>query len=211
MIRKKQIAIFLSTLKSFDEPKVHLEQYPSDSEEITNILWEAHLYGDLHEKVILDPGCGTGIIGIGALLFGAKKVIFLEKDPDALETLKENLVELEGFTEEEYNYEIIQKDYLSYEPSEQIDTIIMNPPFGTRDKHIDANFLKQSFPIASNIYSLHKSITEDYIMKLIEDNNFEIFYKYDFDYPLKNTYEHHTRKLKRIKSVCFGMNKIEKL
>lgn len=43
-----------------------------------------------------------------------------------------------------------------------VDTVIMNPPFGTRNKGIDTVFLKAALNLASHaVYSLHKSSTRD--------------------------------------------------
>lgn len=44
------------------------------------------------------------------------------------------------------------------------DTVIMNPPFGTKNNAgIDINFLKAAFHITNNVvYSLHKTSTRYY-------------------------------------------------
>ncbi len=39
---------------------------------------------DLKDKVVLDYGCGSGILGIGALLLGAKQVLAVDIDPQAV-------------------------------------------------------------------------------------------------------------------------------
>ena len=39
---------------------------------------------DLHNKTVIDYGCGSGILGIAALLLGAKNVIAIDNDPQAL-------------------------------------------------------------------------------------------------------------------------------
>lgn len=39
---------------------------------------------DIKDKIIIDYGCGSGILGIAALLLGAKKVIAVDNDPQAL-------------------------------------------------------------------------------------------------------------------------------
>lgn len=45
---------------------------------------------DLTDKVVVDYGCGSGILGIAALLLGAKRVIGVDNDPQALEASREN-------------------------------------------------------------------------------------------------------------------------
>lgn len=44
----------------------------------------------LNDKVIIDYGCGSGILGIAASLLGAKKVIGVDNDPQALIACKNN-------------------------------------------------------------------------------------------------------------------------
>ncbi|MFD2231153.1 50S ribosomal protein L11 methyltransferase [Alkalimarinus sediminis] len=45
---------------------------------------------DMSDKVVVDYGCGSGILGIAALLLGAKRVIGVDNDPQALEASREN-------------------------------------------------------------------------------------------------------------------------
>ncbi|MBT7376211.1 MAG: 50S ribosomal protein L11 methyltransferase [Porticoccaceae bacterium] len=45
---------------------------------------------DLQGKTVVDYGCGSGILGIAALLLGAKKVIAVDNDPQALLATRDN-------------------------------------------------------------------------------------------------------------------------
>lgn len=45
---------------------------------------------NVKDKIIIDYGCGSGILGIAALLLGAKKVIAIDNDPQALIATREN-------------------------------------------------------------------------------------------------------------------------
>jgi len=45
---------------------------------------------DLAGKTVIDFGCGSGILGIAALLLGAKKVIAIDNDPQALLATRDN-------------------------------------------------------------------------------------------------------------------------
>ena len=45
---------------------------------------------DLENKIVVDYGCGSGILGIAALLLGAKEVIAIDNDPQALLATVEN-------------------------------------------------------------------------------------------------------------------------
>ncbi len=44
----------------------------------------------LADKTVIDYGCGSGILGIAALLLGAKNMIAVDTDPQALQATREN-------------------------------------------------------------------------------------------------------------------------
>ncbi len=46
---------------------------------------------DLTDKTLVDYGCGSGILGIAALLLGARQVIAVDNDPQALSATRDNL------------------------------------------------------------------------------------------------------------------------
>lgn len=47
-------------------------------------------HADLSGKTVIDYGCGSGILGIAALLLGAKRVIAVDNDPQALLATQDN-------------------------------------------------------------------------------------------------------------------------
>jgi len=201
MKSKVQLAIALSRLKSFAKPDVKLEQYPTDSEIAADVLWHAGMQGHIEGKRIADFGCGTGILGIGALLLGAKHVFFVEKDASAITTLAENLASLEieeGFT-------IVPEDIANFD--EEVDMVIQNPPFGTRDEHIDRFFLGKAFSVADIVYSFHKTSTKTFVESFAKDNGFDVKERLDFAFPLKQTQSFHTKKIQRIEVSCFYLMK----
>ncbi|MCC5795953.1 MAG: 50S ribosomal protein L11 methyltransferase [Methylophaga sp.] len=46
--------------------------------------------GDLTDKTVIDYGCGSGILAIAAGLLGAKRIIAVDNDPQALEATQSN-------------------------------------------------------------------------------------------------------------------------
>jgi len=89
-VRKKHLAMALSRLRGFPEPKPELEQYRTPGNVAAELLWLAHSLGDIEGKTIADLGAGTGVLSIGACLLGAKKVYAVEVDETALEVAREN-------------------------------------------------------------------------------------------------------------------------
>src|SRR5207245_3418900 len=51
------------------------------------------------------------------------------------------------------------------------DTVIMNPPYGTRSPHLDVRFLERAFELAPVSYSIHKSSTREYLNGVIAKKN----------------------------------------
>lgn len=50
------------------------------------------LYGRGVKANVLDIGCGTGILAMGAVLLGAQKVVAIDNDPDAVQTARDNII-----------------------------------------------------------------------------------------------------------------------
>jgi putative methylase len=196
MLSKSGLAIQLSKLKGFIKPKLMAEQYTTDSETAADILWLAYMLGDIEGKTIADLGCGTGIFGIGCCLLGAKKVYFVDNDPDAMAVLKENLIAL-GIK----NAVVVQKDIREF--SENADVVIQNPPFGTKTEHADRVFLQKAFSTANVVYTLHKSSTASFVTALAADRGFKATNRIKIVLPLKASQPFHRKKTAKIECECF--------
>ncbi|MBW2975027.1 METTL5 family protein [Candidatus Woesearchaeota archaeon] len=191
------LAIRLSAIKGFIGPKVSLEQYMTDSEVAATVLWDAYMKGDIEGKVIADLGCGTGILGIGALLLGAEKVFFVESDSSAVERARENAEDMES----EGSKGFFLGDVSDFD--KKADTVIMNPPFGVKSEHSDRRFLEKAFEISRVVYSFHKSETKRFIERFAKDKNFETTQIIDFEYPLKASMGFHKKRIEKIRVSCF--------
>jgi len=206
---KSSLAVLLSKLRVFEAPKLKSEQYTTDSEIAADVLWQAYYLGDINNKTIADLGSGTGILGLGALLLGAKKVFFVENDKNSIQTAKENL----KFLEEEIGIKLDKKAIFLNQNinnfNDKVDTVIQNPPFGTKQKHADKIFLEKAFSLARVIYSFHKLETEIFVNKISEDYGFEITHLWKFNFPIKATYSFHRKRIQRIKVGCWRMKKIK--
>lgn len=193
---KSSLAIELSKLEGFEQPKVRVEQYPADSEIAADTLWQAFYRGDIKGKNIADLGAGTGILGLGALLLGAKEVYFIENDPSALEIAKKNYKKLKSEYKHLGKAIFLLQDIAAF--TIKMDVILQNPPFGTKVRHADKVFLEKAVTLAPVIYSFHKSTSEKFIKAFSTDNGFKITHKTDYQFPLKATQKFHKSRIKRI-------------
>src|SRR5881398_3041147 len=105
-------------------------------------------HDDLEGRII-DLGTGTGRLAIGASLMGSAHVVGVDVDARALELAREN-AKTAGVKVNWVQSTIDELDGT-------YDTVIMNPPYGTRTAHADTRFLDKAFQLASITYSIHKT------------------------------------------------------
>lgn len=204
-LSKSRLGIVLGSLKVFSEPKVREEQYTIEPEIGAEVLWNMAFLDKIEQKVSVDMGSGTGILGLGMLVLGAKKVYFVEADNKALEIAKKNynFLKSEGLVQGKAVFIHTNID----EFSSKCDLVIQNPPFGTKMRHADRAFLEQAVKISSIVYSFHKSESKGFIAAFCADKGFRISHRWDFNWPLKQTLKFHRKRLHRVKVSCFRLEK----
>ncbi|KAG0582728.1 hypothetical protein KC19_3G081000 [Ceratodon purpureus] len=161
-MKLKQLESCLGDVTQFSSPKVELEQYPTGPHIASRMLFMAeNSFGDITGRLVADLGCGCGTLGIAASLLDAGYVVGVDVDGDALALAQENCEEFE-----------VEMDFVQASLSElplqglHVDTVIMNPPFGTRRKGADMEFLAAALKVAGTaVYSLHKSSTRTHIQR----------------------------------------------
>ena len=204
-MNKKELEILLSRFKTFNKPKIYLEQYQTESKIAAEALWWAFMNGDIEGKTVADLGCGNGIFGLGAIALGAKKVIFLDTDERNLEIAKHNLELLGEFVSKKGLSEFIKKDVRDF--NRKVDVVIQNPPFGVKVVHNDKIFLSRAFEVAKKIYSFHKVESENFINSFSKDNGFIIAGKINFKFPLKKTLVFHVKRVHYVDVACWLLKK----
>ncbi len=162
-VSKRQLEIQLGKLKILQTPKLGLEQYPISPEVAAELLYMAGFeHRDLQGEII-DLGTGTGRLAIGAAIMGSQKVVGVDIDKKAIALAREN-ARATG----------VQVEWVVSDVAEVVgryDTVIMNPPYGTRSPHLDVRFLERAFELAPVSYSIHKSSTREYLNGVISKKN----------------------------------------
>src|SRR4030067_1617367 len=91
LIRKLDLELFLSRIKPHSDPKADLEQYTiSESVAATMLYLAAYTYDNIIGKTVLDLGCGTGRLALGAAFLGAEMVVGVDLDRVAVTLAFEN-------------------------------------------------------------------------------------------------------------------------
>ena len=104
---------------------------------------------------MIDLGTGTGRLALGASMLGAEHTVGVELDRGALEAAARSSRQLG-----------LEADWVLADIETirgTVDTVIMNPPFGTRHRHADVEFLQAALRIGKVVYSIHKSSTRRYL------------------------------------------------
>lgn len=207
MIRsQKDLEIILSKLKSFEKTAIKLEQYPTPSGIAAEWIWSMALKGEVRGKNIFDAACGPGILGMGLLLMGAKRVFFLDSDQKTIFTCQENY---EKIKEE---YEVGEAVFLVEDVSlfdGDVEIVVQNPPFGTKQEHADKKFLEKAFAVAPIVYSMHKYSTKRFVEAICQDFNFKITDLWRFEFPIKEIYPFHRKPQQQIDVGLWRMEKKE--
>lgn len=99
MMKRKHLESALSSIQQiqFNNPKIELEQYPTSAELASSILWTAcYTYNDIgSNKSIIDLGCGTGILAIGAAILDTEIIYAIDCDNDAIQIAIDNTIDME--------------------------------------------------------------------------------------------------------------------
>lgn len=202
---KRDLEVILSKLKTFEKPSLALEQYPTPSTIAAEWAWNMALKGEVAGKTIVDAGSGPGIIGIGLLLLGARKVIFIDKDPEIMLVCQQNY---ERIKEE---YEISTAEFIAHDFSVfdgEADIVVQNPPFGTKQEHADKKFLEKAFATAHIVYSMHKWSTQKFVEAISKDYDFRITEVWRYEFPIKATFTFHEKPRQMIDVGLWRMERL---
>jgi putative methylase len=150
LIRKIDLERFLSTVQVNPEPKVDLEQYTTSEHVAATMLYiAAYTNNDIAGKCVLDLGCGTGRLSLGAAFLGAETVLGVDIDKSSLKLAMAN-TQKTGFIS---NVNWVNGDISVI--NGYFDTVLQNPPFGVQTRNADRAFLVKALTSGKMIYSLH--------------------------------------------------------
>uniref|UniRef100_A0A3Q3VUT5 Methyltransferase domain-containing protein n=1 Tax=Mola mola TaxID=94237 RepID=A0A3Q3VUT5_MOLML len=161
-MKLKELESCLQQVDVFEEPKILFEQYPTSPHIAACMLYTIQsTFDDISGKIVADLGCGCGVLSVGAAMLDAGFCVGFDIDNEALEIFRRNAEEFEIS-----NVDLVQCDLCSLEAgayANKFDTVIMNPPFGTKhNQGMDMKFLQAALTMAKKaVYSLHKTSTRE--------------------------------------------------
>ena len=196
LVRKHHLERAIAEVMPHPKPKAHLEQYTIPSEVAAEILYLAtYTYDDIADRTVVDLGCGTGRLAIGAVLLGAKEAFGIDIDPSAIKVAKDNAKKLA--VEEKTNWITGDVNVLHG----HFHTVLQNPPFGVQKRSADRTFLEKSLELGQRIYSLHKGgeRSREFIKRFIERRGGKVTGIFHMEMTIPKLFEFHTKKRRNIK------------
>ncbi len=202
--KKRHLEMILQKIPPHKSPKVHLEQYSTPAKIAADILWNAYSLGDIEDKKIVDLGCGTGILAIGAALLGAEEVIGVDIDPEAIKIaeMQASKIGVNDVTK------FISMDVQNI--NQKADTVIQNPPFGAQKagtKNADRFFMKKAIKIAPVVYSFHIKETEEFVENFFDSLGGSTTYKFYYSFKIPKIYDFHQKEKINIDVVVLRIEK----
>jgi putative methylase len=195
LVRKRDLERVLSEIEAHPLPNVYLEQYTTPSNVAAEILYlAAYVNDDIVDKTVVDLGCGTGRLSIGAALLGAKEVFGIDVDRASVRVAQKN-AEILGVKEKIHwivaNIDVVKGTF---------DTTLQNPPFGVQRRRADRPFITKSLELSSKIYSFHKGGESNrmFIKRFIEEHGGKVNTIFPLNMEIPRMFKFHTKKIRRI-------------
>jgi putative methylase len=152
LVRRLDLELLLSQVDLHPYPSSALEQYMTPTDVAATMLHlAAYTNDDIVGKRVLDLGCGTGRLALGAAFLGAKQVVGVDLDRTSVRLASENAAKTGLGMKAQW----IAADISAIRG--RFDTVLQNPPFGVQKRNADRRFLEKAMEVGRTIYSIHKS------------------------------------------------------
>ncbi len=185
----------LQSLEPLPRPKADVEQYPTPAGIAADVGYIAVARGDLVDERVLDLGCGNGVLAIAAALLGAREVVGVDLDPEAIEVARRN--------GRKVGVNVVWRVADVRDVTGPFDTVLMNPPFGSQRRHADLPFLDRSLELGRVVYGFHNARAEAYVRRRIESRGGRITDRLEYAFPIARSFAHHREDERRVAVVLF--------
>lgn len=202
LVRRLDLERALQQIQPHQLPKAHLEQYTLPVDVAAEILFiAAYINDDIINKTVVDLGCGTGILAIGAVFLGAKNAAGVDVDKAAIETAEANAKKLCVQDKIQWIADDIETLAGSF------DTVLQNPPFGVQKRGADRKFLLKALELAPVAYSLHKSGEGNrvFIKRFIEGHGGKVTGIFPMKLNIPRLFNFHTKRKYEVEVDLYRM------
>jgi len=181
----------ISKIEPHPTPKAYLEQYTISPATAAEILYIAtYIYDDIINRTVIDLGCGTGRLAIGATLLGARETFGVDVDKVAVDDARKNANRMD--VKRKTNWITADIDVVRG----TFDTVLQNPPFGVQRRKADRKFIKKSLELGRTVYSLHKGgkSNREFIKRFIEKHGGKVTGMFPMKMDIPRVFEFHIKR-----------------
>ena len=206
LVRRLDLERVLLQAGPHPSPGAYLEQYTAPVNVASELLFiAAYTNDDVIGKTVVDLGCGTGRLAIGAAFLGAQAVVGVDVDGSAVKKAKESAEYLD--LQSKLRWIAGDIDVLRG----QFDTALQNPPFGVQKRAADRKFLRKALEVAPTIYSLHKSGESNraFIKRFIEANGGKVTSIFQMKLNIPRMFKFHTKRTHEITVDLYRIKRVE--
>ncbi|HLM69813.1 MAG TPA: methyltransferase [Thermoplasmata archaeon] len=183
-MRRDELVRRIQSVPTPPRPAATLEQVVTPAEAAADLLASLDRRYGLEGRSVLDLGCGTGRLAIGASLLGAAPVVGVEVDATLLPVARA-AARTAGATVEFRRSDVTDWD----RPAE---FVVMNPPFGAQTKHADRPFWDRAFSLARrSVGAFASSASRTFIARLALDRSAHVIEVEPVPWNLPRTFPHH--------------------
>lgn len=191
-MKQRKLEIVLEQVQVFESPSSELEQYSTPAPIAARLLHIAFLHGDVAGVRVVDLGCGTGILALGAALLGGV-VTGVDSDKRALAIARRNAKALD--VDVAWRARSIE----SFEGS--FDTVVMNPPFGAQKRRSDRPFLLKAVSLGNVVYLLHNSVVNGFVRRFLKPHR--VTDAIPVELPIAHTFKFHKDEVRYVDAIIY--------
>lgn len=202
--KKRHLEMALQAIPAHPHPDPDLEQYLTPAGIASDLIWNAAALGDIKGLKIVDLGCGTGMLALGAAVMGAYEVVGVDVDKEALKVAGDESIRLKLQDKTRF----LTRDIHDFQ--EEADTVLQNPPFGAQKanrKEADRKFVEKALEIAPVVYSFHLKKTEKFLEQLVNVLDALITHRFYYKFPLPRIYHFHQEEIKEVEVVVLRLER----
>ena len=183
-MRREELVRRIQSVPLPPAPAADLEQVATPAEAAADLLAILDRMYGLSGRSVVDLGCGTGRLAIGAALLGAHPVTGVEVDARLLPVARSAARAARA------SVEFQVRDVAEWD--RPADFVVMNAPFGAQQRHADRPFWERAFALGRTaVGAFASSASRTFIARLALDRGAHVIEVEPVPWNLPRTFPHH--------------------